>query len=182
MEKIIRDYAIIYIDKNGESLNCDNYTPDEIINDYYNNPGFLQWNYYLIIHKELIENLNLCTKIESDDKYTRKFVMCSDEIDIFINNLFPIFKKDNEYSKIKLIKGNSYIDSERKSLSFKKTHEDFKRLESWYRNECLNFALNQMDLLRMKLIKEKQNYIFYTHISNEYFLAKQKFKLFDFDN
>ena len=50
MERIDREYAIIYVDKTGESLvnndsKHDEYSTNEIISDYYKQSGFLQWNF-----------------------------------------------------------------------------------------------------------------------------------------
>lgn len=88
MERINRKYAIIYVDHEGETLNLkDNYTLNEMITDYYNNSGFLQWNYYLIIPKELVESPEEIESIENNDIYTRKFVIPQDEIDI---NDYPL--------------------------------------------------------------------------------------------
>ena len=57
MEKIVRKYAIIYIDYDGETLDEDvrDYATKEMVKDYYQNSrGFLQWNFYLVIPSSLV--------------------------------------------------------------------------------------------------------------------------------
>lgn len=51
-----------------------------ISSDYYNHPGYLQWNYYLIfIRPPGFISKELKGIIEKDDVYTRKFVFTPDE-------------------------------------------------------------------------------------------------------
>lgn len=180
MEKIIRDYAIIYIDRTGESLKCDNFTPNEIIEDYFNNPGFLQWNYYLIIDYDVIKTKNIVDNILLDDKYTKKYI--SNNIDKFIEQRFPLFNENN-YGKIKLIKGNSWFDAKEKTKKYlnENIENKFKIVKSWHRNLSLNDSLENMDILRSTLINNtlSKDYVFYTHISNEMSLAEKKFKLME---
>ncbi len=181
MEKITREYAIIYIDRKGETLNQTeqpykgDYVTKELIHDYYNSPGFLQWNYYLIIPKELVKPEEMSV-IENNDVYTRKYVIESDKIDQFINDRFPVLKK--EKGTIKLIKGNSWVESSKLSKE-EQQKNDVSLYPSWYRNECLMYSLTEMDILRAKLINNPEyKALFFSHISNEFNIAEKKFKLF----
>ena len=71
--------GIYYIDLNKDAVsNFEKRQEDILGNEYYNNPGFLQWNYYYIL---LQDNISKDKKIaiESDDKFARKFVFTEDE-------------------------------------------------------------------------------------------------------
>ena len=90
MKRIDRKYAIIYVDTNGDTLLSEDNTSHEMITDYYNNSGFLQWNFYLIITKECIKDIEGITAaeriktIEKNDIYTRKYVVPKAEIKDFL--------------------------------------------------------------------------------------------------
>lgn len=186
MERIEREYAIIYIDRNGETLNISDslykgdYVTAEMVSDYYKRLGFLQWNFYLIIPKELIKQEEIKT-IEDNDIYTRKYVIESDKIEQFINDRFPILNE--ERGTIKLIKADSWKDAGLLAEEEKKKGKNYVDLiQSFYRDENLMYSLTEMDKLRAGLIKNpKLNIVFYTHISDEFFIAENKFKLFQID-
>lgn len=176
MIKIERSYAIIYIDYNGESLTVDDFTTYNLTNDYYNNGGFLQWNFYLIIPEELIGNVSK-KEIEINEKYTRKFIIKLNEIDKFIEDRFPITNVN--MGKITLIKGDNWEDACKKADELEENGNFTLCLPSAYRNVSLTDAITGMDILRSFLINNpKMNVLFYTHLSNEYFLATKKFHLF----
>lgn len=191
MERIDREYAIIYVDKTGESLvnndsKHDEYSTNEIISDYYKQSGFLQWNFYLIIAREAItvyENEKIDDKIksiESNEFYCRKYVIESEKINDFIAKNFPVLQK--EHGVIILIKGDSYQNA--KNLGYKEYIKpenklNAKVINSWYRNYNSMYALTEMDKLRAELInKHDKRIIFVTHNSHEFSLAEKKFKLF----
>lgn len=82
--------AIYYFDVTG-TLRTDqeltDYQDKLIANDYFAHPGALQWNYYLTFVTDkgseiLSEDKR---KIESDVKYTRKFVIEKDDLADFVN-------------------------------------------------------------------------------------------------
>jgi hypothetical protein len=178
MKRIDRTYAIVYVDNKGESLNSDvnDFATKEMISDYYQNRGFLQWNFYLIIPKEFVNKSDIKI-IEENDIYTRKFVIEKDMIDSFIKERFP--ELNEKKGTIALIKGKNYKDGRKKAKKFDHNNPITFMFEGWYRNESLNYSLTEMDKLRARLIKEPQLHgVFYTHIDNEYSLAKKKFKLF----
>lgn len=187
MKRIDRKYAIVYIDYDGESLvdndKVDNFTTDDMITDYYNNSGFLQWNYYLIIPKDLISEERI-QEIEKNDIYTRKFVIDRAEIDSFIDDRFP--EQLEKSGEIELIKGNSWNEIENIIATNELIEYEMKHLvktdliRSYYRDLNSLDSLEKMDILRAKLIKEP-NYkaIFYTHLGNEFGIAEKKFKLFN---
>ena len=175
MEKITRDYAIIYIDYDGETLNDKNYVTKEMESDYYRTPGFLQWNYYLIVPNDLVDEKTIKI-IEDDNRYTRKYVIERSKIGEFIDDRFPVMGKD--VGSIKLVKGETAIDAQKKAAKIT-TLRDFV-IGSWYRDESLMTSLENMDMLRANLIKEpiQRSFIFYTHLNREYNIAEKKFELF----
>jgi hypothetical protein len=180
MEKIDRGYAVIYIDRTGESLVVENenykmdYTTKDMVSDYYNESGFRQWNFYLIIPKSLVREEDI-ENIENCDKYTRKYVVDDEDIDIFIEEKFPIMDNENKGS-ILLIKGKSWVDTLEKAYD---KQDDYTLYKSWYREDSLMDSLEKMDELRASLIKRPNlKAMFCTHISNEMGIAEKKFKLF----
>lgn len=184
MERVDREYAIIYIDREGETLKVtdesrrEDFATNEMVTDYYNHSGFLQWNFYLIIPKELVKEEEILN-IEENSIYSRKYVIPTAEIESFIDDRFP--KLTEKRGQITLVKGTNWEDAT--FLASKYLNTEFTSIiPSWYRNESLMFALTEMDILRSKLIKNPDSVvIFYTHLSNEYSLAEKKFKLFKND-
>ena len=59
--------AVYYIDYSTKDLNSNisNYLENHISSDYYNNPGYLQWNYYLIFLRN-DQNIDKETIVESE--------------------------------------------------------------------------------------------------------------------
>jgi hypothetical protein len=195
MEIITKPYAVIYVDKEGECLKEQDYSPFSLIGSYYKNSGFLQWNYYLIISKKIVEKSEnvklfnggvdeLIKHIENNDKYTRKFVINENDIQSFINSLFPDFKYgENCKGKMYLIKGYNWKDAVINANDKKQTLKSHgiiaMSIGSKYRDISLMETLTEMDKLRALLIKNPEmDVIYYTHIDEEYYLAKKKFKLF----
>lgn len=194
MERIDKKYAIIYIDRDGEVLEetDDKFTTKEIATDFYNNSGFLQWNFYIIISKEslisyakkqfdengcVLDIDELINEIQENDIYTRKYVIESDKINEFINDIFPDLKEKT--GEIKLIKGKSWSDAQELCIREESRNNIFDTYRpSWYRNLSLMDSLTEMDKLRARLIKNDNfKVLFYTHLSNEYSIAEKKFKL-----
>ena len=113
MEKIDRKYAIIYIDREGLSLapHVDNYTPDHLSSEFFKNGGFIQWNFYLIIPKELVPTDKI-EEIESNQTFTRKYVIPSEKINDFIEDRFPELPEEINFV-MKIIKGNSWEETQK---------------------------------------------------------------------
>ena len=188
MERLQRKYAIIYVDREGETLKStdneteaknriDNFCTYDMVNDYYTQSGFLQWNFYLIIPASLVPDKKKKKEIEINDRYTRKFVVLDTAIESFIDEYFPILEGKDRH-QVKLVKGINYIDAVSQAIN---THrnEVVNLIQGWHRDESLMYSLTQMDKLRAQLINNpNKKVIFYTHISNEYSLAEKKFKLF----
>lgn len=85
--------AVYYIDYSTKDLNSNisNYLENHISSDYYNNPGYLQWNYYLIfLRNEQNIDKEIKNDIEKNDTYARKFVFSSEEL----KNYFEYKKSD----------------------------------------------------------------------------------------
>ncbi len=191
MERIDKNYAIIYIDWEGATLTIDtdlnekksrrDFDTPELINDYYNSSASLQWNFYLIIPQEVVEvTKDISVKdIENNEIYTRKFVLPKEEIYAFIESRFPDVRPT--MGKITLLKGTNYKNCfslvQHEQLKNKKNNElRADVIGSWYRDESLMLSLTKMDKLRARLILNPAlNVIFYTHIDNEFNLAKKKF-------
>lgn len=178
MERIDKGYAILYVDREGESLIInEDLSDNNMVSDYYSNGGPLQWNFYLIIAKEVVP-IEREEEILNNETYTRKLIVPKDEIDNFIEERFPTV--GNEVGKMTLIKGRNWSDAlelfkKEKSLN----GSSRSSFPSWNRNESTMDTLTKMDILRAELITNpKLNCIFYTHLSGEYNLAEKKFYLF----
>lgn len=95
-------YQIFFIDTSEKWIESDysQYLENIVIDRYYQTEGFLQWNYYyyFISSKELIQNNTLRKKeIESDENYTRKFVLTEEEFNEWIflfDNISKISKEE----------------------------------------------------------------------------------------
>lgn len=187
MERIDKKYAIVYVDRTGESLADpqpgDGYTTKEIIDDFWKNSGFLQWNMYLIIAEENVE-AGQKGEIEDNDLYVRKLVVPDKNIDAVIENLFP--EMEGTMGKIILVKGKTRHDARTRAFNILlKMNEagdnSFNATSGWYHDIDLMTSISNIDKMRAKLIKEKENVIFYTHLSDEFNIAEKKFKLFTDD-
>jgi len=199
MERIDRKYAIIYVDRNGEALSEADLTTPDMINNYYDNPGPLQWNYYYILAQEALDaTIDAPDKqdIEANDNYTRKYVMPEDHIYDFISRTFPLLA--DTHGQIHLIKGADWADAKDKAKAAITEPEHNHRsresvmfgfrvtamngldiIPSYYRNKSLAHALSQMDDIRARLVTDPDyRALFYTHISTEHHLAEKKFHLF----
>lgn len=78
-EYIVRDalVGIYYFEFSDDdlSVNVEQFQEDYISSDYYNHPGHLQWNHYLIfVRADGMVNKERKNEIEKNDIYTRKFV------------------------------------------------------------------------------------------------------------
>jgi hypothetical protein len=190
MRKIDKGYAIIYIDDEGESLKHDDFEFGGLGNDYYNLPyrnpeleeSFLQWNCYLIVPTKYFTTPEQLDEFLDNDKYTRKHAIKEEEIDLFIEKMFPDLQE--EHGVIELVKGINRSDSVYQAI---RKHDElgieYKLIDSYYRNDSMMDTLYKMDKLRAKLVLEPESkFIFYTHITNEMNLAEKKFKLFINDN
>ena len=185
MERLQRKYAIIYIDREGETLKKDedkvksDFTTEDMVSDYYTQSGFLQWNFYLILPESLVSKKQK-KEIESNDSYTRKYVIPDTALESFVEDHFPILK-GKVRKQVKLVKGDSYVDAITKALNVQRKNgvELVELHEGCHRDYSLDFSLKNMDALRARLIFNPElQIIFYTHISNEFSLAEKKFKLF----
>lgn len=194
MEKIERGYATIYIDRDGETLDdsVSAFWTKEMEIDYYRNPGAIQWNYYLIIPQEVLfkctwtfenpneptedELKNLKSYIINNDSYGRKYVLPSNIIDLFLLDNFP--ERGEKTGNIVLLKGENRKDTKMKlkELGTSVEYRDYLPIDSFYRNLSSMSTLYELDKLRKGLLRNpNMKVLFYTHISLEHNLAKQKF-------
>lgn len=77
--------GIFYFDfhENGIPEDLRSYQNDFLVKDYYDHPGYLQWNYYLIFLRENYEE-SLKLRIEENDIYTRKYIFKPEELSKFL--------------------------------------------------------------------------------------------------
>jgi len=68
----------------GLDLNLSEYQEKFIANEYYNVPGHLQWNFYLIFLRESYQEIEK-QRIEKDDIFTRKYVFNPMELTQYFN-------------------------------------------------------------------------------------------------
>lgn len=90
--------AIYYLDYSTEPIVADkllDFQEKLISTDYYNDSGFLQWNYYLLFIRDSID-LNIKKEIEQNDIYSRKFILSPIEFESFFRyeKVDEIIKED----------------------------------------------------------------------------------------
>ncbi len=90
-----KSYQIVFIDTSNKWKDEDysQYIENVVIDKYYQNEGYLQWNcyYYIITTRDLINSLNQRkTEIESDETYTRKSVLTEEEFIEWLTNFNSI--------------------------------------------------------------------------------------------
>lgn len=76
--------AVYYIDMNEKASldKFEEYQETLLAKDYYNEPGDIQWNYYLLLLRDQIQN-DLKQNIEKNDKYARKYVFDEKQFENF---------------------------------------------------------------------------------------------------
>jgi DNA repair protein SbcC/Rad50 len=76
--------AIYYIDVDQDVAldQFEEYQESLLAKDYYNEPGDIQWNYYLLLLRDQIQD-DLKQKIEKNDKYARKYVFDETQFENF---------------------------------------------------------------------------------------------------
>ena len=197
MIRIDKKYAIIYIDENFDIKDCQTFTTADMESDYYNNPGPLQWNYYLFIPEDKLGDVDKKT-IENNEEYTRKYVLKDlDTIYRTIEIDFPdldenIIQKCN----FTLITGDTWIDVLNKVDSedinsdvvnvYSRSNErngkiiknnNTKIFNSYLRDYNSILTLGFIDEIRAYYVLGGfENIYYFTHIEDEMFLVKQKFK------
>jgi exonuclease SbcC len=79
--------AVYYLDYSKDKITTDllsDFQEKLLSTDYYNNSGFLQWNYYLLFIRESIED-SAKMEIEQNDIYSRKFLLTPQEFESFFS-------------------------------------------------------------------------------------------------
>ncbi len=77
--------GIYYIDVSGNlAEDFDQYQENILAKDYYNNPGSIQWNYYLLLLQDKDkQNSQQKLTLEKNSKYARKFIFNENEFEDF---------------------------------------------------------------------------------------------------
>ncbi len=80
-----KPYQVFYFDMTDKWLeliddpkNLEQYIESKLQKDYYNNAGYLQWNYYYAFisgNQEIEQNIDKKRQIEKDELYARKYIM-----------------------------------------------------------------------------------------------------------
>ncbi|SDG33003.1 DNA repair exonuclease SbcCD ATPase subunit [Dyadobacter soli] len=82
--------GVYYFDLNNQLLDdFEAYQESLLANEFYSNPGNLQWNYYLFMLNDQLEE-SAKQQIEKNDKYARKYVVNESEFEDF----FTLEKSD----------------------------------------------------------------------------------------
>jgi exonuclease SbcC len=87
--------GVYYMDLSGQIpvYTFNEYQEKLLADEYYNNPGNLQWNLYLLVLQDTV-NLEAKEKIERNDKYARKYVFTESQFEDF----FRLEKSDTVVS------------------------------------------------------------------------------------
>ena len=197
MIRIDKKYAIIYIDENFDTKDCQSFTTADMISNYYNNPGPLQWNYYLFIPEDKLGDVDKKI-IENNEEYTRKYVL--KDLDFIYRTIeidFPDLDENIiQKCEFTLITGDTWIkvldkvDSENINSDvvnvYSRSNERNVKIIKNNKTKIFNSYLRDYNtILTLGFIDEIRAYyvlggienIYYlTHIEDEMFLVKQKFK------
>lgn len=93
-------YQYFYFDYSGNPEKSEEYYRDLLAEDYYKNPGSLQWNFYLAFLTEDDIKPKLKKEIEKNEDFARKFVLRYDNLDKWLNRLYNTeFESDQEEYK-----------------------------------------------------------------------------------
>ncbi len=77
--------GIYYIDVSGKiAADFQQYQENVLAKEYYDNPGPLQWNYYLVLLQDDIDS-ELKKGLERDDRYARKIVLNESQFTDYFN-------------------------------------------------------------------------------------------------
>jgi len=174
MEKIDKSYAIIYIDRSGDSIeDFRDYMNKQIATDYYDTPGSIQWNYYLIANQNGA-SLESIKRFETDDHFCRKYAMRVEEIDPFVAINFPELSDNG--STFYLYTGDSHTNAWA-NMSSKVTNEKVEKIDSIMREFNEMNTLTELDRLRASMLNEERHFAYFTHLTNEINLIERKFGL-----
>jgi len=90
--------GVYYFDLNNKPLeDFEMYQEDLLANEFYANPGDLQWNYYLFLLNDKLGH-NTKEQIEKNDKYARKYVLTEEEFKDFFT-----FEKSDAFIKPNIV-------------------------------------------------------------------------------
>jgi recombinational DNA repair ATPase RecF len=108
-----------------------------LADEYYNNPGPIQWNFYLFLLRDNVDSLTKQT-IEKDDKYARKYVFKEHEFEDF-------FKLETSTAQIT----GSIVLEWKKKLDSVDLHEVYTNVG--YTTGVENFVKNKTPKTRVNL-------------------------------
>lgn len=199
MKKVDVGYAVIYVDDQNELskglssyFNADRLSIDEVIDevledifekndiitDYYKTPGSIQWNYYFLY--SLPEELKKYSSyIDDNDKYARKIQIDMDEVKEFVEENFPIYKKDDR--KVKLYINSKHISWDNFVKKYYKNDSKHIINSSYLREFNEMNTLEAMDQLRSEFIFNglistiPKNIVYFTHIKQDAGWFQKKF-------
>ena len=192
MEKIIREYATIYIDRNNEFVDffekekrneeledseiksiIVEFVEELLLNEYYNTPNCdsILCNFYILIAKNDTMNKTIIDILQNDGMYARKFVMCKEDINDFVNDVFPEYTKTE--STFTLLTGKHKYEAIEKSQNEEYDNSNIVESYNYIYNEM--DTLSNLDELRSEFIKGCGDVVYYTHLETEISFVKKKF-------
>lgn len=88
-------YQIFYFDYSQkwleENFDLEKYFQELLTYNYYSNPGFLQWNFYVVfLYNSRIPSEEKKVMIEKNEEFARKFVLNYELLDDWLDNKFKI--------------------------------------------------------------------------------------------
>jgi DNA repair exonuclease SbcCD ATPase subunit len=172
-DKIISNY-FIDLDYSNKDVDIKKYQELFLSNRFFNAPGYLQWNYYLIFLRDTLSK-ETKKEIEKDESYARKFVFSSSELkDYFKYEKTISHEEDDIVSKWKeklssvelqeVFSGENYNKAIPRFIAGKaKKIKELKAINS-SPNESENFVLNKIDEIKLndsyRPYPENREYIF----------------------
>jgi DNA repair protein SbcC/Rad50 len=96
-----KPYQYFYFDFSGkvEKKDIYEYSRELLHKDYYNNPGYLQWNFYLafLVDKKVSEEIK--KSVEQNEDFARKFLVEIDNLDDWLDRIYNVDRLDKKSLK-----------------------------------------------------------------------------------
>lgn len=89
-------YQIIYFDCSQkwleDKIDLEKYLEKLITNDYYSNPSYLQWNYYIVFlyNNNKVPSEEIKLKIEKNEEFSKKFVVNYEMLDDWLDQKYKV--------------------------------------------------------------------------------------------
>lgn len=186
MRLIDKGYAKIFVDEQNEIpslLKCgmeltDILDESEFVNEYYKSEGLLQWNMYVMVDNNQL-NEEQREILDNNDKYV-KFLRVNlksySPWDYLIKTNFPDFKENHDcsftlYTNKKIYNSYAHVKQAVDQLNLNPSYHT----DSIAREYTSMTTLGIIDALRAEMLEDNEHITFSTHVNWEVSIIKKKF-------